>query len=78
MYRTVFEEDVKYMLAFFALNNKDASIIVQIFSGNKLDTFGSNINSFRMQICHVQHRIRNVSQWFERGGGTAYKMSKSA
>lgn len=49
MYRTVFKEDVKYMLAFFALNNKDLSIIVQIFLENKLDTFGSYINSFRMQ-----------------------------
>lgn len=78
MYRTVFEEDVKYMLPFLALNNKDASIIVQIFSGNKLDTFGNYINSFRMQICHVQPRIRNGSQWFERAGGTAYRKNKSA
>lgn len=51
----------KGWLFFLTLNKKDSSIIVQILSGNKLDTFGSYINSFRIQIHDIRSRKRNVS-----------------
>lgn len=43
-------KDVKSMQVFLALNKKDSSMVVQIFSGNRLDTFGSCMNPFRKQI----------------------------